>query len=242
MTTYFISDLHLQASHPELTTGFYRFVEQTITDATDLYILGDFFDAWIGDDEDDSFYLGVIEKLKSYTDNGLRIFFMHGNRDFLVGKIFAEQTGVTLLDDPTDITLAGKKVRLMHGDSLCTTDTDYMQFRAQVRSPQWQQQVLSLPLAQRRMMAAQMRAQSQSMNSNKAEDIMDVNPIDVAAQFAQNEAKPKIDILLHGHTHRPARHQVNESGNERIVLGDWGKTMWYVRADNTTIELLQADV
>ena len=242
MTTYFISDLHLQASHPELTTGFYRFVEQTITDATDLYILGDFFDAWIGDDEDDSFYLGVIEKLKIYTDNGLRIFFMHGNRDFLVGKIFAEQTGVTLLDDPTDITLAGKKVRLMHGDSLCTTDTDYMQFRAQVRSPQWQQQVLSLPLAQRRMMAAQMRAQSQSMNSNKAEDIMDVNPIDVAAQFAQNEAQPKIDILLHGHTHRPARHQVNESGNERIVLGDWGKTMWYVRADNTTIELLQADV
>lgn len=242
MTTYFISDLHLQASHPELTTGFYRFVEQTIADATDLYILGDFFDAWIGDDEDDSFYLGVIEKLKSYTDNGLRIFFMHGNRDFLVGKIFAEQTGVTLLDDPTDITLAGKKVRLMHGDSLCTTDTDYMQFRAQVRSPQWQQQVLSLPLAQRRMMAAQMRAQSQSMNSNKAEDIMDVNPIDVAAQFAQNEAQPKIDILLHGHTHRPARHQVNESGNERIVLGDWGKTMWYVRADNTTIELLQADV
>ena len=249
MTTYFISDLHLQASHPELSNGFYRFVEETITDATDLYILGDFFDAWIGDDEDDDFYLSVINKLKSYTDNGLKIYFMHGNRDFLVGKTFAEKTGAILLNDPTDIDIAGKKIRLMHGDNLCTTDTAYMQFRTQVRNPQWQQQILSLPLAQRRVMAAQLRAQSQSMNSNKAEDIMDVNPVDVAAQFeeigaqsAKNDAGSGIDILLHGHTHRPARHPIGSSDKERIVLGDWGESMHYARADQTTVTLLKHTV
>lgn len=235
MTTYFISDLHLQASNPELSNGFYRFVEETITDATDLYILGDFFDAWIGDDEDDDFYLSVIHKLKSYTDNGLNIYFMHGNRDFLVGKVFAEKTGVTLLNDPTDIQLAGKKIRLMHGDSLCTTDTDYMQFRTQVRNIQWQQNILGLPLEQRRIMATQLRSQSQSMNSNKAEDIMDVNPVDVSAQFEESG----IDILLHGHTHRPACHLVGSSNKERIVLGDWGESMYYARADETTITLIK---
>lgn len=246
MTTYFISDLHLQASHPELSNGFYRFIEETITDATSLYILGDFFDAWIGDDEDDIFYLSVINKLKSYTDNGLKIYFMHGNRDFLIGKAFAEKTGVTLLNDPTDIQIAGKKIRLMHGDSLCTTDIDYMQFRTQVRNPQWQQHILSLPLEQRRVMAAQLRTQSQSMNSNKAEDIMDVNPTDVTAQFEENGAQSTkndtqsgIDILLHGHTHRPACHPVKSSNKERIVLGDWGESMYYARADQTTVTLLK---
>lgn len=246
MTTYFISDLHLQASQPKLSNGFYRFVEETITDAVNLYILGDFFDAWIGDDEDDEFYLNVMSKLKSYTDGGLKIYFMHGNRDFLVGKAFAEKTGITLLTDPTDIQIAGKKVRLMHGDSLCTTDTDYMQFRAQVRNPQWQQHILSLPLEQRRVMAAQLRAQSQSMNSNKAEDIMDVNPVDVIAQFeengaqrTQNDAESGIDILLHGHTHRPACHPIGSSNKKRIVLGDWGESMHYARADQTSITLIK---
>lgn len=235
MTTYFISDLHLQASQPNLSNGFYRFVEETITDATHLYILGDFFDAWIGDDEDDNFYLSVINKLKNYTDNGLHIYFMHGNRDFLVGHAFAEKTGVTLLNDPTDIHIAGKKIRLMHGDSLCTTDTDYMQFRTQVRNPQWQQHILSLPLEQRRVMAAQLRAQSQSMNSNKAEDIMDVNPADVATQFEESD----IDILLHGHTHRPACHPIGSNHKKRIVLGDWGESMHYARADQTSISLIK---
>lgn len=246
MTTYFISDLHLQASQPALSNGFYQFVEKTITDATNLYILGDFFDAWIGDDEDDDFYLGVMNKLKSYTDNGLKIYFMHGNRDFLIGQAFAEKTGVTLLNDPTDIHLAGKKIRLMHGDSLCTTDTDYMQFRAQVRNPQWQQHILSLPLEQRRVMAAQLRAQSQSMNSNKAEDIMDVNPTDVIAQFEKDGAQSAkdgtesgIDILLHGHTHRPNCHPIESSDKKRIVLGDWGESMYYARADQTDITLLK---
>lgn len=233
MTSYFISDLHLQANTPKLTQGFYSFVENIAHDAKQLYILGDFFDAWIGDDEDEPFYLEVMAKLKRYSDNGLRIYFMHGNRDFLIAEAFAKKTGVILLNDPSMIEIGGQKVLLMHGDSLCTHDEAYIQFRQQVRSAPWQQHVLGLPLEQRRAMAAQLRTQSQAINSNKAEDIMDVNPVDVAQQFSTH----KMDILLHGHTHRPARH--NMGATERIVLGDWGTTGWYVRSQGSQIELIE---
>jgi len=233
MAAYFISDLHLQPSAPKLAEGFHAFLKQ-IDDVKQLYILGDFFDAWIGDDEDHPFYLEILDALKALVDSGVETFFLHGNRDFLIGEDLANKTGVQLLPEQYTVSLAGKNVLLMHGDSLCTTDTEYMAFRAQVRNPAWQQQILSLPLDQRRQMAAQLRAQSKSMNSNKAEDIMDVNPSDVQALFDAND----IDILLHGHTHRPNRHTLpNEK--ERIVLGDWGETGWYVKADEDSLELVE---
>lgn len=238
MASYFISDLHLQPSEPKLAGGFYHFLDEIASDAKQLYILGDFFDAWIGDDEDGDFYLSIANRLQHLVDAGLPVYFQHGNRDFLISDAFCKKTGIQLLPEMHTLSLAGKQVMVMHGDSLCTGDIEYMAFRAQVRQPAWQQHVLSMPLEQRRQMAAQMRAQSQSMNSNKAEDIMDVNPNDVTALFEQND----IDVLLHGHTHRPARHAILHptlNNKERIVLGDWGKTGWYLRADDHTLDLIE---
>lgn len=233
MAHYFISDLHLNPDAPQLYEAFQGFVESQAADATQLTILGDFFDAWIGDDEDLPFYCNVIDTLKRYTDNGLNIDFCHGNRDFLIGERFSERTGVTLLEETHSIQMGKTSLLLMHGDSLCTSDTEYMTFRNQVRNPAWQAQILALPLEQRRIMAEQLRAESQSMNSNKAEDIMDVYPEEVDKYFE----KHKMNILLHGHTHRPARHP--HTKGERIVLGDWTNTAWYVRADENNIELIE---
>lgn len=237
MTTWFISDLHLHPRRSDLARAFYRFADKKIADSDTLYILGDFFDAWIGDDEDHPFYLAARDKLRSLGERDIDVYFMHGNRDFLIQSGFAKDAGVTLIDDPTSIEIAGKKVLLMHGDSLCTRDAQYMAFRNQVRSNTWQQTVLAIPLEQRRVMAAEMRKKSKSMNSNKAEDIMDVTPAEVDAVIR----KFNVDILLHGHTHRPARHKLPDK-KERIVLGDWDQQGWYVKADDFTIELESFDI
>ncbi len=236
MISYFISDLHLSLDTPKLAHAFSLFVEETAKDADKLYILGDFFDSWIGDDDDNPFFVGIQNQLAQYTQNGLPIAFVHGNRDFLIGQTFAEKTGVQLLPEKSELKLAGKNILLMHGDSLCTSDTEYMAFRAQSRSPQWQEHVLALPLEQRRALAAQMRAQSKSMNSNKPEDIMDVNPSDVAQCFKDHD----IQLLLHGHTHRPATHEYDFG--KRIVLGDWTDTGWYLRADDQNIALIEFSI
>ncbi|MFT7561008.1 MAG: UDP-2,3-diacylglucosamine hydrolase [Flavobacteriales bacterium] len=222
MQRFFISDLHLSPGTPELAKAFSAFLANQAKHADELYILGDFFDAWIGDDEDHEFYTKIIHELRATSDSGTKTYFLHGNRDFLIGKAFAERCNITLLSETHSIVSGDKTVLLMHGDSLCTSDQEYMAFRAQVRNPAWQAQILALPLEQRRVMAAQLRNQSSSMNSNKAEDIMDVNQEAVCAQFTEHSA----DILLHGHTHRPATH--TEGSQKRIVLGDWGNQAWYV--------------
>jgi UDP-2,3-diacylglucosamine hydrolase len=231
MLRLFISDLHLCPAAPELAQAFEDFMRKHASGADELYILGDFFDAWIGDDEDDGFYLNLIALIRQYADKGLPIYFQHGNRDFLVGDDFAKAAGVTLLPEQHVISLGETKALLMHGDALCTDDQAYMAFRAQVRDPQWQQQILSLPLDQRRVMAAQLRAQSQSMNSNKAEDIMDVNEQAVRTVVEQSGAQ----TLIHGHTHRPQRHPLASA--ERIVLGDWGSKAWYLSCNDESMEL-----
>lgn len=235
MIRYFISDLHLQPTREDLAAAFYGFVEHTAADADELYILGDFFDAWIGDDEDDPFYRHMIERLHGYTGQGLKIRLQHGNRDFLIGARFSQETGVELLDEQVCIDLNGQRALLMHGDSLCTDDADYMAFRSQVRSPQWQQQILAKPLAERRAMAAHLRAQSSSMNAMKAEDITDVNPGEVDKALRHAESR----LLIHGHTHRPCVHDclVAEQPAKRYVLGDWGDKGWYLRADGENIAL-----
>ncbi|UTF60160.1 UDP-2,3-diacylglucosamine diphosphatase [Gilvimarinus sp. DA14] len=235
MATQFISDLHLHASRPEAAQAFYRFLEQHAHNIDALYILGDFFDAWIGDDDDDPFIAEVAEKLNATAASGTAIFFMHGNRDFLLGDDFARRAGLTLLQDPTLIDLYGRSALLLHGDSLCTRDSEYMALRQQLRSPQWQAQILSQPLDVRRALAAELRSKSKTMNSSKAEDIMDVTPQAVVELMEQE----KVSLMIHGHTHRPARHPLtlNHGTGERIVLGDWHDYGWSLYADTDTLEL-----
>ncbi len=232
MALYFISDLHLSPSVPTVTAGFKAFLTE-LTPQDSLYILGDFFDAWIGDDEDAPYYRNIIDELRALTEQGIALFFQHGNRDFLIGDRFAEETGATLLPEEHLVEDQGLRAVVLHGDSLCTRDQEYMAFRAQARNPLFQQQILSLPLEQRRVMAAQLRAQSKHMNSNKAEDIMDVTPEEVSALFERHE----VDTVIHGHTHRPQRHP--HPHGERIVLGDWHDTGWYLKATDETLELVE---
>ncbi len=237
MHTLFISDLHLHESRPQVTRAFFHFLYSHAIHAEALYILGDFFDAWIGDDDDSELLQDVASGLHKLSELGVAIYFMHGNRDFLLGKTYASKAGMSLIDDGTVIDLYGTPTLLMHGDTLCTGDTEYQQFRTMVRSPQWQQQILAQPLAARRALAAQLRAKSQSMNSLKADDIMDISPAEVIAQM---EAA-RVTRLIHGHTHRPARHQLVVAGNpaERIVLGDWHDSGWCIKADQNSIDLIE---
>ena len=233
MRRYFISDLHLSPNQALIADGFKRFLHERCADADELYILGDFFDSWIGDDEDDAFYRNIIAFLRAISSDGLKLYLMRGNRDFLLGEQFAQDSGVTLLAEPHRLRLGKLDALLMHGDSLCTDDKDYMAFRAQARSAEWQAQVLGLPLAARRALAEQMRSQSKTMNSNKAEDIMDVNADAVSACMSEH----RVSLLIHGHTHRPARHTL--TGGERIVLGDWGAHAWYLRSEDESLTLHQ---
>jgi UDP-2,3-diacylglucosamine hydrolase len=235
MYTLFISDLHLHESRPQITRAFFHFLHTQAINAESLYILGDFFDAWIGDDDDAELPQQVANELLALTRNGVTIYFMHGNRDFLLGDSYAKKSGMIIIPEGTVIDLYGTATLLVHGDALCTDDKDYQAFRAMVRSAQWQQQVLAQPLAARRALAAQLRDKSQSMNSLKAADIMDVTPAEVVKQMEE----AKVQVMIHGHTHRPARHKLlaNNSPAERIVLGDWHDFAWCIRADNNGMEL-----
>ena len=246
MATLLISDLHLHPGAPEITEGFLRWLEERACGSDALYILGDFFEAWIGDDLLDlvgadpsgnaDLAARIARALRRLADDGTKIFLMHGNRDFLLGERFAREAGATLLEDPSVVALGGKPVLLMHGDSLCTRDEAYQAFRAQARHPLWQQQVLSMPIEQRVALASQLRAQSGEANSNKAEDIMDVTPEEVVKVMAEHG----VTTLIHGHTHRPAVHELEVDGQpaQRIVLGDWqpGKG-WEVVVDGGAPQL-----
>lgn len=236
MHTLFISDLHLHESRPQVTRAFFHFLHTQAIHAEALYILGDFFDAWIGDDDDSELVQDVANGLHKLNELGVAIYFMHGNRDFLLGEAYASKAGMELIPDGIIIDLYGTPTLLMHGDSLCTDDIEYQQFRTMVRSQQWQQQILAQPLAARRALAAQMREKSQSMNSLKAEDILDVSPAEVITQMES----AGVTRMIHGHTHRPARHSLTVSNQsaERIVLGDWHDFGWSIKADNNTIELI----
>lgn len=219
--TLFISDLHLCPSRPAVNALFMRFLSEQAAKADALYILGDLFEYWIGDDDMASgLNAEVAAALRALTAGGTRAFFMHGNRDFLVGTAFAEATGVTLLPDPTVIELHGQRVLLMHGDTLCTDDTDYQRFRAMVRDPAWQAAFLARPLEVRRAEVEEMRRRSEASKRAKPMAIMDVAQRaveDVLRIFAYPP------LLIHGHTHRPARHEIVADGHTttRIVLADW---------------------
>lgn len=220
--TLFISDLHLDGERPDITAQFLDFLEHEARQAAALYILGDLFEAWIGDDDPDPDKRRVTDALRSLTQSGVRVYFIHGNRDFLIGRRFAANTGVKLLRDGTLIELYGKRVLLMHGDTLCIDDPDYQRLRRIVRNPVVQFILRSLSLNQREKLAARMRAGSkahiQSMDRTQPQ-IMDVNQGAVRRTFETEHA----DIIVHGHTHRPAIHEVQVGDHiaTRIVLGDW---------------------
>lgn len=224
ISTLFISDLHLSQEHPDITRLFLSFMQQCAPRARQLFILGDLFDVWLGDDANDSHSNTVIAALRLLSQQGTDIAIMHGNRDFLLGAEFANQSGSRLIDDPTAVDLDGQRVLLSHGDTLCTDDSDYQLFRRQVRDPEFQQKFLSLSILQRQQQASQYREQSKSATRLKAQDIMDVNA-DAVEQLMQEY---QVNCLIHGHTHRPAIHTLdhNEKGDtrQRIVLGDWGLT------------------
>ena len=212
----FVSDLHLQQSHPRTAAAFLRFLVEQAMAARALYLLGDLFEYWAGDDDLDApFHQTIIGALRAVSDAGVALYWLAGNRDFLVGARFAEAAGLTLLAEPYVTTIAGQKLALVHGDAECTDDLNYMAFRAQVRDPAWQRQFLALPLAQRKGIIAGLREGSRAAHGSKTMAIMDVTPAAIDALFAATAT----DLVIHGHTHRPALHQAN--GKRRYVLPDW---------------------
>lgn len=232
MTIRFISDLHLDATRPHILRAFLHYLDDSISQAQSLYILGDFFEAWVGDDNtEDELNQSVESALKAATDKGLSINIMHGNRDFLIGQDFCRRTGCILLEDPTILELHGSRYLLMHGDSLCTDDTAYQEFKAQIRQPAMIEMLLAKPLDERKALAVQLRQQSAEANSNKAEDIMDVNQQAVLDAFSEY----KVDAIIHGHTHRPDIHSIDNK--QRIVLGDWDSKAWHIELDNNGAKL-----
>ena len=216
---YFISDLHLQSSEPKMVHAFLNFLTTKAAQAECLYILGDFFEYWIGDDDHTPLAKQIKTALKMLTSRGVPVYFMHGNRDFLIGQRFAQETGVTLLDDPTLLELYGKKIILMHGDLLCIDDQKYQQFRAKVHNPKFQKRVLWLPLFVRRALASWARYKSKQHTGKTNMVLQDVNQQEVLRVMQKYDA----DILIHGHTHRPAVHDVklNNKNAQRIVLAAW---------------------
>jgi len=214
--TLFIADLHLEPNRPIPLNYFKEFLANRVQQADALYILGDLFEVWLGDDQDEPTYQTIQTALYNVK---CPLFIMHGNRDFLLGADFAEATGSQLIKDPHLIDLYGTPTLLMHGDILCTQDKDYQAFRQQVRHPEWQKQFLAQPLAQRRILAQQARAQSQAKTQSTAENIMDVTPDAVVSALETHG----VHQLIHGHTHRPAQHQLTINGQTayRHVLGDW---------------------
>ena len=238
MTTLFISDLHLDAERPPVTELFLRFLREEAVHADALYILGDLFEAWVGDDDPSEVGAAVAAGTRAVREAGVPVYFMRGNRDFLLGPDYARRAGMTLLPDPAVAVLYGKPTLLMHGDLLCTDDTAYQAFRAQTRNPDWQRQFLSQPLAARLAFAQQARAASKAHQAGmqgKMETITDVAQAAVDGTLARYG----VDTLIHGHTHRPAVHElsVGTQACKRVVLGDWYEQGSVLRVDASGMRL-----
>lgn len=239
--TLFISDLHLDPSRPRVIALLCRFLAERAARAEALYILGDLFEYWIGDDAVRPGLAPVISGLRALSEQGVAVHVMHGNRDFLLGEAFARQTGCALLPDPCRIDLYATPTLLMHGDTLCTDDLPYQALRRRLRDPAWQAAFLASPVEQRHAQAQALRQQSRAATQNKANDIMDVNASAVADAFRSHDVKR----LIHGHTHRPGVHRFVIDGRrvERIVLGDWYTQGSVLRAtpESCVLETLALD-
>lgn len=228
--TLFISDLHLCDARTDINALFFRFLNDVAANAQSLYILGDLFEYWVGDDQldHDPLARSVCEGLHVLSSHGVTLYFMHGNRDFLIGERFASEAGLKLLTDPTEISIGYTRLLLLHGDTLCTDDVAYQRFRSQTRTKQWQTDVLAKTYAERTALASAIRMQSDSAKSDKLEEIMDVARGTVEAVFRQYQ----YPVMIHGHTHRPAHHRPTIDGVncERWVLQDWYVDGGYIMA------------
>jgi UDP-2,3-diacylglucosamine hydrolase len=224
-----ISDLHLEQERPDISRAFLHFLETRATQAQALYILGDFFEVWIGDDAISPFQRSIAQALRQLSDSGTRIYLMHGNRDFLLGKAICKEAGCRLLPAPCEIELNGERVLLKHGDSLCTQDICNMKLRRWLRHPVSLFILRNLPLSTRQKLARKMRNESRTQTRMKASDIVDVTPDEVPRVMAAHGVR----TLIHGHTHRPATHQLQVNGQaaQRIVLGDWDRQGWALQVD-----------
>lgn len=227
----FISDLHLSPQRQDLCDAFQRYCDRAVG-AENLYILGDLSDAWVGDDDDAETALLIKSTLRKLVDAGTNVQLMTGNRDFLMGQQLADECGLTLLKDPSLVEIYGRKLLLLHGDSLCVDDAEYMAFRAQIQNPDAQALLMTQSLEDRRNLAAQLRQQSQSANATKTEDIMDVNQVEVSRQLQAHN----VSLMIHGHTHRPNIHELGD-GSKRYVLGDWDTLGWHIIANEENMRL-----
>ncbi|MFS2156971.1 UDP-2,3-diacylglucosamine diphosphatase [Pseudomonas sp. Pseusp122] len=234
-----ISDLHLEEQRPDITLAFLDLLTGRARTAKALYILGDFFEAWIGDDAMSPFQRSICQALRDLSDSGTEIFLMHGNRDFMLGQAFCKAAGCTLLNDPSVIPMNGEPVLLMHGDSLCTRDEAYMRLRRYLRHPLTLWILRHLPLRTRHKLARKLRSESKVQTRMKANDIVDVTPEEVPRIMSQYGVR----TLIHGHTHRPAIHklQVNDQTAQRIVLGDWDRQGWALQVDDQGFNLSAFD-
>ena len=230
-----ISDLHLEEGRPDITRAFLGLLAGRARNAESLYILGDFFEAWIGDDAMSPFQRSICQELRTLSHSGTKVFLMHGNRDFMIGKAFCKAAGCTLLKDPSVVNFNGEPVLLMHGDSLCTRDEAYMRMRRYLRHPLTLWVLRHLPLSTRHKLARKLRSESRAQTRMKANDIVDVTPDEVLQVMMESGVK----TLIHGHTHRPAVHDVQLDGTtaQRIVLGDWDREGWLLRIDEQGFHL-----
>jgi len=236
MPILFISDLHLSRERPAITELFLRFMQEIAPQAEALYILGDLFEVWLGDDMVLPEYQSAIAAIKALSEQGVPVFVMYGNRDFLMRDDFEQMTGARLIHEPYIIQLNGLPTLLLHGDTLCTDDVAYQQFRSMVRNPQWQDTILARSPEQRLALASEYRAMSQTEMAKKDEAIMDVNPDAVSASLRDNH----VHHLIHGHTHRPGIHDFVLDGQaaQRIVLGDWYQHGNYLLCEDGQCRLL----
>ncbi|MPQ66356.1 UDP-2,3-diacylglucosamine diphosphatase [Pseudomonas sp. MWU12-2319] len=234
-----ISDLHLEEERPDITRAFLDFLAGRARSAQALYILGDFFEVWIGDDAMTPFQDSICAALRALSDSGTQVFLMHGNRDFLLGKAFCKAAGATLLKDPSVVRMNDEPVLLMHGDSLCTRDEAYMRLRRYLRNPITLFILRHLPLRTRHKLARKLRSESRAQTRMKANNIVDVTPDEVVQVMQQHG----VQTLIHGHTHRPAIHklQLGAQAAKRIVLGDWDRQGWALQVDEQGFQLAAFD-
>lgn len=227
MRRYFVADLHLDDKRPDILRAFALFLQQPAP-GDELYLLGDIFEAWIGDDAVPTWLQPLLEQLAALSGAGVHLYFQHGNRDFLVGASLAARIGAQLLPEIHAIDSVHGRTLLLHGDQLCSEDHDYQAFRALVRSPQWQQDFLAKPVEERLAIARQLRAASREQGMQKASRITDVTPATVAELMRSQQAA----LMIHGHTHRPRIHRAqDDQPADRIVLGDWDREGWYLEQD-----------
>jgi len=237
--SYFIADLHLAENRPDITACFLSFLENKAPQAEALYILGDLFEYWLGDDDDSPLVSEVAQALNLLGKLGVKIYFIHGNRDFLLGKHYAKKSGMTILPEVKLLHIYGLDIVIMHGDTLCTRDVGYQKFRRKSRSWWWQAIIKNLPLFVRRKIADNYRVKSAAATAQKSQDIMDVTDSEVVKCLNQFNSQ----LLIHGHTHRPNVHQLIANGKEaqRVVLGDWYEQGSYLKLSENGFELLNRD-